>query len=690
MVSRWSKVKAGCAFALACVLPCAWTPGAFAADDGRWPVVNDTVASAWKQGIDGSGVKVAVLDTQAVEDYPALKDADITYRLGRFSGMDGNEVECKVGGRPLTATIKAGDDGYYSSHGTDMLSWIVGDGGNYTLDKAGMLGAAPKARILHITTMGTSATAATTLCDAKKLGDASSDNGADVRTAVDWGARIINRSQSGGLDDTDYAGYVDALRHGIIMVGARANDTTPGLDDLTGDPRSMETFPGVVMVNSVDESGTLASTSDVMDGNVAVLSYGANVLKPINYVAEGDNRVGNGGTSTAAAVLSSYLALAMQKWPDATGNQIIQSLIRNTKSGKGKPIIDPERKRGFGEVDLNALLTVDPTQYKDVNPILEYQMKAAAQYPDLKDWYTQDCKTNPDGVGTAADNVPCEAGLIGREYERQQAAWKKVEQCRSDGGSDCMQYSATNTADGETASTKTPGKSGSTQTREGASHASTWLPYVIAGGVAVLAAGVTIALIVVHRRRRARIRMRLLTYGTTYGSVRRYPVVPAPMPPAGQEAMRQQQPCRQGCPGRELFPRSRIRLHRRTLRRSRMGTVLKPAVVVLGGIHASRYRRGTAGVRDGWERRDDPMAWPLLLLANDSRICLYSLTSHAFLRNWQLRVIWAVFMDMGCNRSTGRLQWCSVCRRDGGSRRSKGIADYAEIVWNRRCSRIGE
>lgn len=496
MFSRWSRLKAGCAFALACVLPCAFTPGAFAADDGRWPVVNDTVASAWKQGIDGSGVKVAVLDTQAVEDYPALKDADITYRLGRFSGMDGNEVECKVGGRPLTATIKAGDDGYYSSHGTDMLSWIVGDGGNYTLDKAGMLGAAPKARILHITTMGTSATAATTLCDAKKLGDASSDNGADVRTAVDWGARIINRSQSGGLDDTDYAGYVDALRHGIIMVGARANDTTPGLDDLTGDPRSMETFPGVVMVNSVDESGTLASTSDVMDGNVAVLSYGANVLKPINYVAEGDNRVGNGGTSTAAAVLSSYLALAMQKWPDATGNQIIQSLIRNTKSGKGKPVIDPERKRGFGEVDLNALLTVDPTQYKDVNPILEYQMKAAAQYPDLKDWYTQDCKTNPDGVGTAADNVPCEAGLIGREYERQQTAWKKVEQCRSDGGSDCMKYSATNTADGETNNTTTPNgqaKPEGDPSQSASSGMPVWLWGVIGAGVIIaLAAGYSI------------------------------------------------------------------------------------------------------------------------------------------------------------------------------------------------------
>ena len=591
MVSRWSRVKAGCAFALACVLPCAWTPGAFAADDGRWPVANDVVAAAWKQGIDGSGVKVAVLDSQAVEDYPALKHASITYKLGRFHNVDDKTVECKVDGKPLTATIKSGEGGYYSSHGTDMLAWIVGDGSNYTSKWPGIMGSAPKADVLHITDGAVNAGPAVTPCDQKLAGDATSDSGADVKTAVDWGARILNRSQGGALVSTDYAGYVDALRHGVVMVEGRANDMNPGLDDLTGDPRSMETFPGVVMVNSVDESGNLASTSDVMDGNVAVLSYGMNVLDPVNPLSNVYNIAGNGGTSTAAAVLSSYLALAMQKWPDATGNQIIQSLIRNTKSGKGKPVIDPERKRGFGEVDLNALLTVDPTQYKDVNPILEYQMKAAAQYPDLKDWYTQDCKTNPDGVGTAADNVPCEAGLIGREYERQQAAWKKVEQCRSDGGSDCMQYSATNTADGETASTKTPGKSGSTQTREGASHASTWLPYVIAGGVAVLAAGVTIALIVVHRRRRARIRMRLLTYGTTYGSVRRYPVVPAPMPPAGQEAMRQQQPCRQGCPGRELFPRSRIRLHRRTLRRSRMGTVLKPAVVVLGGIHASRCRR---------------------------------------------------------------------------------------------------
>lgn len=69
------------------------------------------MASAWKQGIDGSGVKVAVLDTQAVEDYPALKDADITYRLGRFSGMDGKQVEVVRSERPIDCPYIGLDDG---------------------------------------------------------------------------------------------------------------------------------------------------------------------------------------------------------------------------------------------------------------------------------------------------------------------------------------------------------------------------------------------------------------------------------------------------------------------------------------------------------------------------------------------------------------------------------------------------
>ena len=40
-----------------------------------------------------------------------------------------------------------------------------------------------------------------------------------------------------------------------------------------------------------------------------------------------------------------------------------------------------------------------------------------------------------------------------------------MEQCRSDGGSDCMKYSATNTADGETNNTTTPNGAGQARRR---------------------------------------------------------------------------------------------------------------------------------------------------------------------------------------------------------------------------------
>ena len=639
-------MKAGCAFALACVLPCAWTPGAFAADDGRWPVANDVVAAAWKQGIDGSGVKVAVLDSQAVEDYPALKHASITYKLGRFHNVDDKTVECKVDGKPLTATIKSGEGDYYSSHGTDMLAWIVGDGINYTSKWPGIMGAAPKADVLHITDGAVNAGPVVTPCDQKLAGDATSDSGADVKTAVDWDARILNRSQGGDLVSADYAGYVDALRHGVVMVGGRANDMNPGLDDLTGDPRSMETFPGVVMVNSVDESGNLASTSDVMDGNVAVLSYGMNVLDPVNPLSNVYNIAG------------------------------------------------PERKRGFGEVDLNALLTVDPTQYKDVNPILEYQMKAAAQYPDLKDWYTQDCKTNPDGVGTAADNVPCEAGLIGREYERQQAAWKKVEQCRSDGGSDCMQYSATNTADGSNNNTTTPNgqaKPEGDPSQSASSGMPVWLWGVIGAGVAAIAAGVIIALVVSRRRRtHADSRIRCGIWQCSIIPQRTRAIPPISWWITGEWGPGSA--CRTGCRNSRLASRSSHILSRSpgkdSLRRNHTRRLNRlPESQPLTTMVAMETPADMDGIQGNDHSRESPNR-PLLSLANDSRICLYSLTC--------LSPKLAIARDLGsihgygCNRSAGRLRWCSVCRRDGGSRRSKGIADYAEIVWNRWRSWIGE
>ena len=72
------------------------------------------------------------------------------------------------------------------------------------------------------------------------------------------------------------------------------------------------------------------------------------------------------GTSNATALTSGMLALARQKWPDATTNQILQSLVH---SG-----LNPDHtwndKTGYGAAALGSLVNDDPSQYPDENPIL--------------------------------------------------------------------------------------------------------------------------------------------------------------------------------------------------------------------------------------------------------------------------------------------------------------------------------
>lgn len=456
---------------------------------GLWPVKDSAVVSAHESGLDGSGVKIGVLDSRVVSDYPGLSDANVEYRLGSFANATTDEPdECLIKGVPLQKTVTSEEGNVYSSHGTSMLTWLVGNGKSWDASQ-GVTGLVPKSDVLFLT-IGQDTSdkiKVYTPCD----GAAGTDIDKDVSTAVDWGARIINMSNDGGVGDYGLDGMLKALRHGVIIVSGRPNDKETdaivngsSTDVMTGDPREWSSFPGAIRNNEVGPDGQIAGISDVADANVNILSPGDQVL--YQRINSKIISVGTGGTSTGSAVLSGYLALAVQKWPDATGNQILQSLVRNTKGNdSGEAKLDPEHKRGYGQVDPGRLLTVDPTQYPDVNPILEAQVTTASKLSDDRSkWYTQDCSKNPDGVGDLldADSYPvfCQAGEIGREYERQKAAWKKVEQCKADGGSDCMRYSATATAD------ETEGKS------DGKSDGRTVLPGTGDGKDGVKSSGVPV------------------------------------------------------------------------------------------------------------------------------------------------------------------------------------------------------
>ena len=210
----------------------------------------------------------------------------------------------------------------------------------------------------------------------------------------------------------------------------------------------------------------------------------------------------------------------LQKWPKATGNQVLQSLIRNTKGNEsGEPRLDPEHKRGFGEVDVAKLLSVDPTQYPDINPLLAWAYETSEKheetrgmYTDHSDWKHDYGATDPFSPDGERINATKNTDLVGREYERQQAAWKKVEQCKADGGSDCMRYSATATAD-ETEG-KSDGKSdgrtvlpGTGDGKDGvkSSGVPVWVWLAAGGvGVAVVAGGIVLAVVLSKRGKQGR------------------------------------------------------------------------------------------------------------------------------------------------------------------------------------------
>lgn len=520
--------------AVAVVVACAGlcAPSALASDDGvDWRIEDMGVRDAWASGITGEGVTVAVIDDQVVADHPSLEGVGVEYRLAlktgdscwysQFDKEDRSRVMSKSGDVTLSTS-----DGFYTTHGTSMVGLVAGNGKGYD-GGLGYQGIAPGAHVVAypsgFTDKGDTGGMAFQGACIGDDGSSSDLRGSALADAVDSGARVVNMSYT-TMPDWGYAPVaLHAIRHGVVLVRPRANSTRAGLYDLVGQPVYGQYFPGSVTVNSLTREGSVSATSDVMDGNVSILSPGYGV--PIHKGVRTDSRevvLSDGGNSSAAADLTGYLALVFQKWPEATGNQVLQSLVRNTRgNGSGEARLDPEHKRGFGAVDPERLLETDPTVYPDVNPLLEWAVRASGEheetkgmytdsYSDLKDEYTSRLG---DVFSPEGEQIECSkaCGLIGREYERERKAWERVEQCRKDGGSDCMRYSATATADeadreaGWDDVKADYGRGGVSKSSSKSSLPSWFVPAVIGGPAALTAAlfgGIALAVTHVRRKRR--------------------------------------------------------------------------------------------------------------------------------------------------------------------------------------------
>jgi subtilisin family serine protease len=105
------------------------------------------------------------------------------------------------------------------------------------------------------------------------------------------------------------------------------------------------------------------------------------------------------GTSSPTPLVAGALALVKEKYPTATGNQLVQHLIHHT----GRDEYGWQRKTGFGVLRIDKMLATDPTGWPDVNPLLGGVDAARADFPSTV--YSDPAAPRPT---TAAPSTPAQ------------------------------------------------------------------------------------------------------------------------------------------------------------------------------------------------------------------------------------------------------------------------------------------
>ncbi|MDR0782474.1 MAG: S8 family serine peptidase [Propionibacteriaceae bacterium] len=266
------------------------------------------------EGFDGRGVTIAVIDTRIDLSVPELAGADIEVR-----------ATCETGSR---------------RHATGVVSLLANQ----------VWGWAPKAHY-HLYAVSFF----------NDLAEGCEGNSEDmIHRAINDGADII--SISGGTGEPWWTLIRAALR-GIPIVIGSGNDA-----EVLYPPLVMGYNNTLVNVGATDMSGVRSPYSQY--------GPGLTVVAPGNPIAcRGENSNGDltfitydcWGTSLSTPMVSGALALAMQAWPQAHGNQLIASLIASaTRHGDGW-----NEEYGWGNLDAIELVHSDPSQFSTDSPLID-------------------------------------------------------------------------------------------------------------------------------------------------------------------------------------------------------------------------------------------------------------------------------------------------------------------------------
>ena len=291
------------------------------------------------KGYTGKGVTIALIDGPVDTNAPELRGANIT-----------TKDPCPYEAAPSSR-----------SHGTAIASILVSK--NY--------GIAPDATLLaYASPLPEDKT--TTSCT-QDLQNPSNDPVDSIHAAINDGAQIISisRGRIGKEDGLKWA-IARAMSQGIIVVASMGNTSSDNND------KSLAVWSGVVGVSAITSDGKLASFSSWGNGTTTAAIGDSITIRDYETGRLDSVR----GTSFSTPIVAGQLALARQKWPNATTNQLLQLLV-NTASN---PNHEWNKYTGYGPSNGGALVNTDPSQYPDENPLAQKEGGSSPTVQEVQDY----------------------------------------------------------------------------------------------------------------------------------------------------------------------------------------------------------------------------------------------------------------------------------------------------------------
>lgn len=295
----------------------------------------------------GQGVLVGVMDNgvHAIGDL----EGQVSTQLSRdFGYIESNGVRTMRSG-----SNRIGDES--SNHGTPVAAIIAArDDGQNTQ------GLAPGATIVSLRVDG--------LIDGERVWGIGRDLA--LRYAADSGIPIVNMSLALRPGSRPSQQFMDALAYyyqrerGLLIAAAGNNGLDTSATAVEVDPAFAQSWLFVAALASDGQGYELADYSNrcgtLMNRCVVAPTLSATMG------SEGQNMT-FGGTSSAAPVVTSVAAMILSKWPQLTGVDAGNIILRSARD-LGAPGVDPIY--GYGLVDAEAAL-------RPVNPMLSNSAMSA-------------------------------------------------------------------------------------------------------------------------------------------------------------------------------------------------------------------------------------------------------------------------------------------------------------------------